>query len=85
MPSGYDAPFYAHIQQIAMGINRIANVMEAQEKRAQEQTLNQVLESGTGNIDLAVQWQAEVVRGNTVLGFSEWLAWRDNDTDEGKT
>jgi hypothetical protein len=69
-------------RQIERHLNRIANVMEAREKRAREQTLNQVLDAGTGNVDMAVLWQTDVVRGDTVLGFSEWLAWRNQDQIE---
>jgi len=36
MPTGYEVQMYNDIKQIAMALNRIANVMEATEKRARE-------------------------------------------------
>jgi hypothetical protein len=35
-PTGYEVQMYAHIQQIAQALNRIANCLEAAELRARE-------------------------------------------------
>jgi len=37
MVTGYEVAYYHHIEQIARSLDRIANCMEAQEKRRREQ------------------------------------------------
>lgn len=38
MATGYEVAYYHHIEQIARSLDRIANVMEAQEKRMERTT-----------------------------------------------
>jgi hypothetical protein len=80
MASGYDAPFYFHIQQMAQSLNRIANCLEAQEKREREKP--QVDPSSLGALAL---WTQEVAAGTTLLGFADWLAWQESNQAETAT
>jgi len=77
MTTGYDVHMYNDISQIAQHLNRIANCLEAQEKRARERP--QVDPDSLGMVAL---WREEVARGATNVGFTHWLAWHESDRDE---
>jgi predicted component of type VI protein secretion system len=65
-----------NIEQIARHLNRIANCMEAAEKRAREQEeLNGLLETDHTAPNAVTDWRKEVARGATNLGFTDWMAW----------
>jgi hypothetical protein len=83
---------YDAVPRIAHALNRIANVLEAQEQRAREQVplyppgvVEQLTKDLFGTAeeiadpDLALQWKLEVINNTTVLGFTEWRVWHESE------
>jgi hypothetical protein len=68
-----------NIGSIARDLNRIANIMEGKEMRARQRLADLEPDS----IGAAALWREEVSRGDTLLGFADWLAWHTADK-EGK-
>ena len=74
MVTGYEVHMYNHIELIARNLNRIANVLEAQEKRAREKPV--IDPDSLGAVAL---WKEEVADGTCTIGFTDWMAWHTAD------
>lgn len=57
------------IRRIPYELNRIANVLEAQEKRARE------IQVDPNSLGAKALWMQEVAAGDCLIGFADWVAW----------
>ena len=77
MTTGYEVQMYNDLRQIQLSLNRIADCMEAAEARAQ---VKPVIDPDS--LGVRAIWQQEVAAGDTILGFTEWLAWIRHDEEK---
>src|SRR3954466_14512738 len=66
------------LRGIERHLERIANFLEAQELRARK------MEAFThpDSLGALALWRWEVGRGETTVGFADWLAWHESDKAE---
>lgn len=77
MPGSYENT--VALKGIERQLNRIGNLMEAQEKKVQAVVVD------PNNLGAVALWRAEVSNGITLLGFTDWLAWHESDAHEYTT
>ena len=62
------------ITSIARSLHRIAEAVEKAMTEEEQDPVEQVKATLT-----KVAWKSEVAKGNTELGYAEWLNWRRSD------
>jgi hypothetical protein len=63
------------LTRIADSLHRLAQMAEGREMRARQRLADLEPDS----IGAAALWREEVARGDTLLGFADWLAWHTAD------
>jgi hypothetical protein len=62
------------IQAIPGLLNRIVNLLEAQEMRARER-----ISYDPKSLGMLALWREEVARGDCRIGFTDWQAWHESE------
>ena len=88
MATGYEVQMYNDVRSIASSLERIANHLQATEMRRRDaenqsrveaqQLLDEIRQDVAEVISLPdfELWKLAVTRDETILGYSQWWAWR---------
>lgn len=69
--------FWASVASLARSAEKIARMLEVMAEEKKPPTVD------PDSLGAMALWREEVASGNTVLGFSEWVAWHKKDPGDG--